>query len=52
MVFFVLMGVMKKNVFILEGVVGFMGVLNSKYDGSIFDNLGGFFGGGVNEEVK
>jgi hypothetical protein len=29
-----------------------MNALNSKHDGSILDNLGGLFGGGVNEEVK
>ncbi len=29
-----------------------MGALNSKHDGSILDNLGGLFGGGVNDEVK
>ena len=29
-----------------------MGALSNKHDGSILDNLGGLFGGGVNEEVK
>lgn len=48
----VLMGAMKKNASTPEGAAGLMGALNSKHDGSILDNLGGLFGGGVNEEVK
>ena len=48
-----LMGAMKRNANSQEGAAGLMGALNnSKHDGSILDNLGGFFGGGVNEEVK
>ena len=48
----VLMGAMKRNASTPEGAAGLMGALNSKHDGSILDNLGGLFGGGVNEEVK
>lgn len=48
----VLMGAMKKNASTPEGAAGLLGALNSKHDGSILDNLGGLFGGGVNEEVK
>jgi hypothetical protein len=47
-----LMGAMKRNASTPEGAAGLMGALNSKHDGSILDNLGGLFGGGVNEEVK
>lgn len=48
----VLMGAMKKNASTPEGAAGLLGALNSNHDGSILDNLGGLFGGGVNEEVK
>ena len=48
----VLMGAMKRNASTPDGAAGLMGALNSKHDGSILDNLGGLFGGGVNEEVK
>ena len=47
-----LMGAMKRNAKTPEGAAGLMGALNNKHDGSILDNLGGFFGGGVNEEAK
>ncbi len=47
-----LMGAMKRNASKPEGAAGLMNALNSKHDGSILDNLGGLFGGGVNEEVK
>lgn len=47
-----LMGAMKRNASTPEGAAGLLGALNSKHDGSILDNLGGLFGGGVNEEVK
>lgn len=48
----VLMAAMKRNAATPEGAQGLMGALNSKHDGSILDNLGGLFGGGVNDEVK
>ena len=48
-----LMGAMKRNTATPEGANGLMGALNnSKHDGSILDNLGGLFNGGVDEEVK
>jgi len=48
----VLMAAMKRNASTPEGAEGLMGALSNKHDGSILDNLGGLFGGGVNEEVK
>jgi len=48
----VLMGAMKRNASSPEGAAGLMGALNSKHDGSILDNLGGLFGGGVDQSVK
>lgn len=47
-----LMGAMKRNASSPEGAAGLMGALDNKHDGSILDNLGGFFGGGVNESAK
>lgn len=47
-----LMGAMKRNASSPDGAAGLMHALNSKHDGSILDNLGGLFGGGVNEDVK
>lgn len=47
-----LMGAMKRNANSQEGAAGLMGALDNKHDGSILDNLGGFFGGGVNETEK
>lgn len=47
-----LMGAMKRNASTPEGAAGLMGALSGKHDGSILDNLGGLFSGGVNEEVK
>ena len=47
-----LMGAMKRNAASQEGAAGLMSALNNKHDGSILDNLGGFFGGGVNEGAK
>ncbi|MAP54831.1 DUF937 domain-containing protein [Altibacter sp.] len=47
-----LMGAMKRNTSKSEGASGLMNALNAKHDGSILDNLGELFGGGVNEEVK
>ncbi|GGG44369.1 hypothetical protein GCM10011414_12410 [Croceivirga lutea] len=46
-----IMGAMKKNVSSPEGAAGLMGALSGKHDGSILDNLGGLFGGGVDESV-
>nr|WP_321235432.1 DUF937 domain-containing protein [uncultured Psychroserpens sp.] len=48
----VLMAAMKRNASTPEGAQGLMGALSNKHDGSILDNLGGLFGGGVSEEVK
>ncbi len=47
----VLMQAMKRNAATPQGAEGLMGALNSKHDGSILDNLGGFFGGGVDDSV-
>ncbi|SHI90830.1 DUF937 domain-containing protein [Pseudozobellia thermophila] len=47
----VLMGAMKKNAATPEGAQGLMNALSSKHDGSILDNLGGLFNGGVDESV-
>ena len=48
----VLMGAMKKNVQTPEGAAGLMGALSGKHNGSILDNLGGLFDGGVDESVQ
>jgi hypothetical protein len=48
----VLMKAMERNASTPEGAQGLMGALNGKHDGSILDNLGGLFGGGVDENVK
>ena len=48
----ILMGAMKRNASSPQGAEGLMGALNGKHDGSILDNLGGLFGGGVDEGVK
>lgn len=47
----VLMGAMKKNVQTPDGAAGLLGALTSKHDGSILDNLGGLFSGGVDDSV-
>ena len=47
----VLMGAMKKNASTPEGAAGLMGALQTKHDGSILDNLGSLFGGGVDDNV-
>ena len=47
-----LVGGMKKNVASPGGAEGLMGALSSKHDGSILDDLGGLFGGGVDQAVK
>lgn len=46
-----LMGAMKKNASSPEGARGLMDALSSKHDGSILDDLGGLFGGGVDPSV-
>lgn len=48
----ILMGAMKRNASNETGAANLTNALNSKHDGSILDNLGGLFGGGVNEDVK
>src|SRR5690606_34000438 len=47
----VLMAAMKRNAATPQGAEGLMGALSSKHDGSILDNLGGLFGGGVDSHV-
>ena len=47
----VLMGAMKRNAATPEGAAGLMGALSGKHDGSILDNLGGLFAGGVDQNV-
>ncbi len=46
-----LLGAMKKNAATPQGAQGLMGALNSKHDGSILNDLGSFFGGGVDQAV-
>lgn len=48
----VLMKAMERNASTPDGAAGLMGALSSKHDGSILDNLGGLFGGGVDDNVK
>jgi len=48
----VLMKAMERNSATPEGAAGLMGALSGKHDGSILDNLGGLFDGGVDESVK
>ncbi|MFY9243987.1 MAG: DUF937 domain-containing protein [Polaribacter sp.] len=48
----VLMKAMERNASTPQGAEGLMGALSGKHDGSILDNLGGLFGGGVDESVK
>ena len=43
---------MERNASSPQGAEGLLNALNSKHDGSILDNLGGLFGGGVDENVK
>lgn len=47
-----LLGAMKRNAADPRGAEGLMGALDTKHDGSILENLAGFFEGGVNEEHK
>ena len=46
-----LLGAMKKNVSTPSGAEGLMNALSSKHDGSILDDLGGLFAGGVDQSV-
>lgn len=48
----VLMKAMERNASTPEGAQGLMGALSGSHDGSILDNLGGLFGGGVDDNVK
>ncbi|AUC81319.1 DUF937 domain-containing protein [Lacinutrix sp. Bg11-31] len=48
----VLMKAMERNASTPEGAEGLMGAINGKHNGNILDNLGGLFGGGVNDDVK
>lgn len=47
-----LMGAMKRNASTPQGASGLLNALNNKHDGSLLDNLGGFFGGGVDDSAK
>lgn len=47
----VLMGAMKKNAATPEGAAGLMGALQGKHGGGVLDNLGDFFGGGVDDSA-
>jgi len=48
----VLMKAMQRNAETPEGAAGLMGAIQSKQEGNILDNLGGLFGGGVDDAVK
>lgn len=48
----VLMKAMERNAATPEGAEGLMGALSGKHDGSVLDNLGGLFSGGVDETIK
>lgn len=47
----VLMQAMKRNASTPQGAEGLLGALNKKHDGSILDDLGGLFSGGVDKNV-
>ncbi len=47
----ILMGAMKKNASTTQGAEGLMNALNSKHNGSILDNLGSVFQGGVDQSL-
>ncbi len=47
----VLMQAMKRNASSPQGADGLLSALNSKHDGSILDNIGGLFEGGVDSNV-
>ncbi|PIB38089.1 DUF937 domain-containing protein [Maribacter sp. 4G9] len=46
-----ILGAMKKNVKNPQGAEGLMSALSNKHDGSILNNLGGLFQGGVDDSV-
>lgn len=46
-----LLGAMKKNVSSPQGAQNLMSALSNKHDGSILDNLGGLFDGGVDTNI-
>jgi hypothetical protein len=46
-----ILGAMKKNVSSRDGAAGLMSALSGKHNGGILDNLGGLFGGGVDDSV-
>jgi len=48
----VLMKAMERNASTPKGAEGLMGAISNKHNGSILDNLGGLFGGGVDDNVK
>lgn len=47
----VLMQAMRRNAATPQGAEGLLGALSSKHDGSILDDLGGLFGGGVDDNI-
>lgn len=47
----VLMKAMQRNASTPQGAEGLMGALSGKHDGSLLDNLGDLFGGGVSQDV-
>lgn len=47
----ILTGAMKRNASTPEGASGLLSALGNKHDGSILDDLGGLFGGGVDQSV-
>ena len=47
----VLMQAMKRNAATPEGAQGLLSALGNKHDGSILDNLGGLFSGGIDKSV-
>ncbi|GAA0871036.1 DUF937 domain-containing protein [Gangjinia marincola] len=48
----VLLGAMKRNASSPQGAQGLMNALSNKHDGSILNNLGGLFAGGVDDDVQ
>ena len=48
----VLMKAMERNTSTPQGAEELLGALSGKHDGSILDNLGDLFNGGVNDDVK
>ena len=46
-----ILGAMKKNVSTPDGAAGLMSALSGKHNGGILDNIGGLFGGGVDDSV-